>query len=138
MEPVESNNNNNKNNTKQVAAVRRGMQLRALLSAERTDGGGDLTINKVSGYDDFRVFLAHNSKYLIISVMNSSFVYYRIVFNNKTGKFLFVSKDIINSVDSNRINQTEKSGSLGVPPVQLINKFNFILNPSPPSLMSAR
>ena len=39
-------------------------------------------------------------------------MYYRIVFNNKTGKFLSVSKDILNS--------------------QLINKSNFILNPAKP------
>lgn len=42
--------------------------------------------------------------------MSQDFLYYRIVFNNKTGKFLFVSKDIMNS--------------------QIINKSIFILNPA--------
>jgi hypothetical protein len=62
------------------------------------------------GYDLFKVYLSRDSKYLIFSIMSPDFVYYRIVFNNKSGKFLFVSKDILNP--------------------QLINKSNFLLNPA--------
>jgi hypothetical protein len=60
--------------------------------------------------DLFKVYLSPNGKYLIISIMSPDFLYYRIKFKTKTGKFLFVSKDILNP--------------------QLINKSNFILNPT--------
>jgi hypothetical protein len=75
----------------------------------RTDKGQEGVATQKYATDLFKVYLS-NSKYLIISIMSPDFVYYRIVFDNKTGKLLFVSRDILNP--------------------QLINKSNFILNPT--------
>jgi hypothetical protein len=61
-------------------------------------------------FDLFKVYLSHNKKYLIISIIRPDSVCYRIVFNNVSGKFLSVIKDIINP--------------------ELINKLNLILNPA--------
>ena len=48
----------------------------------------------------FKVFLSNNNKYLIISFLNKEFVYFRVVFNLKTGKFLFLALDKVASSKS--------------------------------------
>jgi hypothetical protein len=67
------------------------------------------TVSRVRRVSDFfKVSLSRDRKYFIFSIMSPELVYYRIVFNNKTGNFLFLSKDNLNP--------------------QLINNFN--LNPT--------
>ena len=45
---------------------------------------------------EFRVFLHKSRKYLIISHLDVNYNYNRYVFNIITGKFLFLSSDILN------------------------------------------
>src|SRR6202050_3548301 len=43
----------------------------------------------------FRVYLSPNRKYLIISSLTKDFIYIRVIFNIKTGKFTYFCRDIL-------------------------------------------
>jgi len=85
-------------------------------------------LKEVIDSNQFKVFLSKNRKYIIISFYNKKFEYIRIVFQIKTGKLIFSSKDILNNENLNILRKDKnmhflrKIGNISV----CLNKDNDI------------
>jgi len=66
--------------------------LRKVISAHYTETT-ETTEIKLTNL--FRVYLSPNRKYLIISSLTKDFIYIRVIFNIKTGKFTYFCRDIL-------------------------------------------
>jgi hypothetical protein len=89
-----------------------------------------LFLQAVKNSGRFKVFLSNKKHYLIISYLSNNYKYNytRIVFHNKTGKLLFISKDSINNENLIYLNKdtsnhyVRESGNLSV----ALNQYNDI------------